>query len=367
MTDSEALQRAQAVRHFNRFYTRCIGALHEHLARSEFSLTEVRVLHELSQVRAQTASVLGRALGLDSGSGATVSQGADASTPGPFMSDIIANLTQDWALFATTWEPPVADKTAFSQWTSSTHYRFGYVGADSDAQAKVAGSTECWGYALKKLQLDGSVPIFGTTEHAAFILGFAASLDFARLNGRSTLAFRTQAGLTPSVTNASDAIALRANGYNWFGAYANAKQQFNFTYPGSVSGQWAWLDSYLNQIWLNANLQLAMITLLMHVGSLPYNAAGYAMIEAACMDPINAALNFGAIRSGITLSAAEIAELQNMLGFDASAAIEAKGWYLQIQDASAAVRAARASPPMTLVYTDGESIQQLNLASICIV
>ncbi|MFT4068542.1 bifunctional helix-turn-helix transcriptional regulator/GNAT family N-acetyltransferase [Paraburkholderia sp.] len=67
MTDSEALRRAQAVRHFNRFYTRCIGALHEHLARSEFSLTEVRVLHELSRGHAQTASVLGRALGLDSG------------------------------------------------------------------------------------------------------------------------------------------------------------------------------------------------------------------------------------------------------------------------------------------------------------
>ena len=67
MTDSEALRRAQAVRHFNRFYTQHIGALHEHLARSAFSLTEVRVLHELSRGRAQTASVLGRALGLDSG------------------------------------------------------------------------------------------------------------------------------------------------------------------------------------------------------------------------------------------------------------------------------------------------------------
>ena len=67
MTDSEALRRAQAVRHFNRFYTRHIGALHEHLAKSAFSLTEVRVLHELSRGHAQTASVLGRALGLDSG------------------------------------------------------------------------------------------------------------------------------------------------------------------------------------------------------------------------------------------------------------------------------------------------------------
>jgi DNA-binding MarR family transcriptional regulator/predicted N-acetyltransferase YhbS len=67
LSDSEALRRAQAVRHFNRFYTQHIGALHEHLAKSEFSLTEVRVLHELFRGRAQTASVLGRALGLDSG------------------------------------------------------------------------------------------------------------------------------------------------------------------------------------------------------------------------------------------------------------------------------------------------------------
>lgn len=72
-------------------------------------------------------------------------------------------------------------------------------------------------------------------------------------------------------------------------------------------------------------------------------------------------------RAAEQLSDGEVTELQNMLGFDASASIEAKGWYLQIQDATAAVRAARASPPMTLVYTDGESIQQLDLASICVV
>lgn len=67
MTDPTALRRAEAVRHFNRFYTQHIGALHERLQKSPFSLTEVRVLHELTRGRAQTAAVLARNLGLDTG------------------------------------------------------------------------------------------------------------------------------------------------------------------------------------------------------------------------------------------------------------------------------------------------------------
>lgn len=67
MNDSEAQRRAEAVRHFNRFYTQHIGALHEYLQKSAFSLTEVRVLHELARGHAQTAAALTRNLGLDSG------------------------------------------------------------------------------------------------------------------------------------------------------------------------------------------------------------------------------------------------------------------------------------------------------------
>jgi DNA-binding MarR family transcriptional regulator/N-acetylglutamate synthase-like GNAT family acetyltransferase len=67
VSDSTALRRAEAVRHFNRFYTKHIGELHEHLHTSEFSLTEVRVLRELALGRVQTAAGLARGLGLDSG------------------------------------------------------------------------------------------------------------------------------------------------------------------------------------------------------------------------------------------------------------------------------------------------------------
>lgn len=61
------VERAAIIRGFNRFYTHQICVLQEHLLQSDFSLTEIRVMYELSSRGDLTSADLCQMLGLDAG------------------------------------------------------------------------------------------------------------------------------------------------------------------------------------------------------------------------------------------------------------------------------------------------------------
>lgn len=316
------------------------------------------------------AGTLATSLKLTEATGAITSQGAAIAVPATFMNTILTQ-NQNWATFMTVWESSLAEKQAFADWSNANAPRWLYVAQDSDTGALTANNTTTFGNYLQSLDMVGTCPIYSIENNAtlaAFVCGFAASLNFSRLNGRATLCFKMQSGLIPAVTNSTEYAAVISNGYNTYAAFGsnNPANNENWFTPGSVSGEWLWADTYLNQIWLNANLQLAMVNLLLQVGAIPYNSQGNGLIYAAALDPINAAINFGAIRAGINVSASQAAEIQYALGFNAAPTIAAQGFYLQIAPATAQTRAARQSPPITLYYQDGEAVQQITMASIAI-
>lgn len=320
---------------------------------------------------------LAASLKLTSATGAVLSQGTTSTTPSAFM-DALTAITTNWATFFTIFDPDVsgnANKLLFSEWADSTNDRFAYVAWDLDtAPAAAAPATSSLGYLLQQANLSGTVPIFAPDSgKAAFVSGTVASIDFDRTNGRISFAYRAQAGLIADVSTEAAAVNLGGNpqvagdygnGYNYYGAVGTANDEFQFFQRGTISGPWQWIDSYVNQIWLNNSFQLAVLRFMTQVNSFPYNPSGYALVEAACMDVINAGLNFGAFRAGVPLSEAQVAAVNNAAGSVISDILSTQGWYLQILPASADVRQSRASPPITFWYMDGESIQAITLASV---
>lgn len=303
------------------------------------------------------------ALGLSKKAGATISKGSPADTPVNVMQSVIKS-TLNWATFTTVFEPTLEDKLAFAKWSNGQNNRYLYVGWGFEAEATQTGNTTCFGAQLKESAYDGACAVYGGLDKAAFICGAIASIDFTERQGRITLKFKGQSGLKADVIDETIANNLEKNGYNYYGAWATANDRFLFLSPGQLSGKWKWIDAYINQIRINSQLQLALITLLTSAKSIPYNTLGIALQRAACTDPINEALNFGSIQIGVKLSEQQAAIVRKDTGYDARDLIESQGYCLRIAQATAQTRGNRQSMPMKLWYTDGGSVHNINLASI---
>lgn len=326
----------------------------------------------ITSVTTGASSTIGYATGtlnagllLTAATGATLSQGAVIDTPATAMN--AAKLgTQNWGLFGTLWEPITADKTLFAQWVNSQNQRFLYVVWDTDAQAIVANSTTNFGALAKVAGYNGVACVYNTVGLMAFVLGLVASIDFNRLNGRTDPAFKSQSGFVPTVGDETIANNLLANGYSYYGSYATANSTFNFFFDGNMPGLWKFIDSYVDQVYMNAQFQLALMSLLTNQRSIPYNEDGYSQIRAALGAPISQALNNGTIRTGVTLSASQIAQVNSAAGRDVAQILAQQGQYLQVLDPGAQVRGQRGSPIVNFWYTDGGSVHKITMASIAI-
>lgn len=291
------------------------------------------------------------AMGLTAG---TLSQGSLAKTLTQTMDACVASNSNFWSFM------PVFDETSsealeLAQWCNNQSVRFMYVLVDKTSAGLTPSNQACLAHQVA--DYFGVCSVYNTKELGAMTMGVGAAINPAQLNGRKTWAYKQQSGLAFTVNDETEAQALLGNGYNFYGDYATASNQFKLYQNGQISGNAKWIDTYYGQIFIRDGLQNAWINALMMNNTVPYNQSGYGVLRAAAMDIINSAVNAGFIRQGVSLSESQKATVQSEAGLDISGALETQGWYLQILDPTTQVRQERGTPVVNFWYMDGGSVQ----------
>ncbi len=275
-----------------------------------------------------------------------------------------------WNGLAFDSELPLALKQAAAQWVAQQNKKIYCALVDSSTASTTSGGSGSFGVWLKSQSIDGVTALYDTTVlSGALAMGWMASLPFTVQNGRQTLAFIQDASglITPQVTNGTTASILTANGYSFYGSYANGATTYQMMANGNVSGSFLWADSYVNQIWMNSNLTTDFVTLLRQTGNTPYDTEGDVLAEAAIGDTVQTALNFGAIRTGVNLTTLQKQQINNGAGNTTAATdVVNQGYYFQpnISTASASERVARTVTGAKFWYADGQSVQSIDISSV---
>lgn len=302
-------------------------------------------------------------LKLSDSTGAVTSVGAKKSDTSTFLDDL-KNRNQDWVLFTTTFTPTVAQSLAFSAWVTNQNYRFGYVPFDNTVDPLVADNDQCLAAKITASQYQNVLPVYGDYRYAMTVLAYASSLNFDATNGRVSYKFRAFNGLSPNVTSDSDAEALGSNGYTFYGQYGANSIVYSYAADGAITGSFKWLDTFLCQVWINANLLGAFANVFTENQSFPFDEEGYTSLRASVIDVAEKAKTFGAIRTGIALDASQVQQVTSMAGKDISQSLFSEGWYLFIPTQNGTNRNERKLTGAIFFYTDGSLIQSISLASI---
>lgn len=308
------------------------------------------------------------ALGLSENGGATVNNATVTDTATSAM-ERVTQYTLNFAPVSHLGEAAFTTDVQkdFLSWGTKQGHRYWPIMWGKEATALIANNDTCLGGWVKANDIQDATLVYGDQEHAAFLCGSIASINFEETNGRVTMDFRNQSGIVASVTNKADAKALESNGYAYYGAWATANDRFQFLRNSVVSGEFKWADTYAFQLWMNANFQLNGMIGLQQYKSLPYNSTGQILYRSMFQDTIDQGIDFGGIVAGVTLSELQKSVIVRETGStDAPMQLFTQGWYMYVGEATPATRQARGPFPAKFYYCDGGSVQSINMTSTAV-
>lgn len=137
-----------------------------------------------------------------------------------------------------------------------------------------------------------------------------AATNYNNPNSAQNYMFQVFNGLTPSVTNDTDADTYDAMNINYYGNTQQAGAQINFYQRGVLWGNGTTnpvaQNVYVDEIWLKSYIVSLIMNLLITLNQVPANAQGRGQMLSTLQVAINAALLNGVISVGKTLTNSQI-------------------------------------------------------------
>ena len=301
-------------------------------------------------------------LGLTQAAGAVLSPGVAAMTPAQNLDAIVA-VTANWSQFTTLAEVTEKETAeAYAAWADvSNDYVYIFWSTDSKMTRQTTHSSTI----AATLQNTYNCTVMLYTESndaAAAALAYPATIKWDQEQGMKVLFGKSATGIAASVTDETVAATLDALSVSYVGQFATRNAEFSFFNRGeTASSMYGFYDTLIGMIWLRAKIQRACMDGFSTVSRVPYNAKGYTLIKAWISDPIRAAKTVGVIDTGLALSDSQKAQITQEVGQDISNELFTNGYYLQVDDPEANVRAQRGSPVMSLFITYAGSVQKIEM------
>lgn len=295
--------------------------------------------------------------------GAVLSQGVDAMTEAATL-DAIRAVTANWAQFTTLWEVTEQDEAeAYAAWADiDDDYVYVFWSSDRNMESTLTQDST-----IAKALQDKYNCVFMIYSldfsTAAFALAYPATIKWDATQGMKVIFGKSASGLSPMVTDEQVATALDDLGVSYVGQFATRNDEFIIANRGELTGSmYGFYDTLIGSIWLRSKLQTSIMNGFATVNRAPYNNVGYTMLKSWCQDPITQAKNAGVIDEGLSLSESQKSQILQETGdSEAVGELQSKGYFLQILDPGASVRAQRGSPVAALYYAYGGSIQKVEL------
>lgn len=299
---------------------------------------------------------LATAMKLTQATGAVLSQGEVALTFDENMVFVL-NVTRNWVGLSTIYDAattsPYTEALNICAWVTLKQNRYVYVMWTQESNLLVIGNTSNIMTEINANSYSSVVPLYGTQAHAGFWLGIGGSINYARIKGALSFAYKTQAGLVASITTDEEYQALTEKNVNYYGQFSSASQRYNLTEEGSITGIYRFVDNVYNQNWLAVTLQESTASFLASSEKVSYNKDGREQLKTIATEVCQAGVSNAVIEAGNTFDQQQTNIMIQQAGFDITPNLTNVGYFIQVPPVTPAVRAARGAQPINIWYSNG--------------